>query len=191
VQAQAPPRQQFDGLLQGADGAGQHGEGVGLLEHPHLALMHGGDDDGLDFGQHQFLAGQEPRDDAQHPAAGAMSGAGAGAHETDAAAAINQAQAFPRQGFSQKGRSFEISRLGGLGGAAVNAYAIQAVAGPRHFRASYKMLTSRGRACDDPGQGERQEGWRDSTLDPSADSGSHGVCDLGGLRPAWRRREWI
>ena len=67
---------------------------VGMLEHRHLALMHAlGDDQLVDAGEHAFLGAQEFRDDAGHVAARFKHGFGHFAHEAQAAAAINQANA--------------------------------------------------------------------------------------------------
>ena len=49
VQVEPAPAHQLDHLLQRADAARKDGEGVGLLEHDPLAVMHGGDDHRVHF----------------------------------------------------------------------------------------------------------------------------------------------
>ena len=94
VLVQLRPGRDLGELFQRADAAGQCCKSGGMLEHRHLALMHAlGDDQFVDAGEHAFLAAQEFRDDAGHVAARFEHGPGHFAHEADAAAAINQANA--------------------------------------------------------------------------------------------------
>jgi hypothetical protein len=69
VQVQPLPRQQFDDLLKRADAAWSDDEGVGLVVHQRLALVHRGDDDGLDVIEQPLAAAQEGRHDADNAAA--------------------------------------------------------------------------------------------------------------------------
>ena len=91
VQAELPPGDHLDGLVERAEAARQHGEGVGDLEHALLALMHAADDDHVsDTGMRHFAVVEMTRDDAGDAPAGGKRGIGKRAHEADAAAAIDE-----------------------------------------------------------------------------------------------------
>ena len=117
------PGGHFDGFFECPDTAGKRHKGVRLLEHQHLSLMHVDGDDGvLHVAQHLFPVLQELRDDAGHVPAMLEHGPGDDAHEPQAAAAINQADATLRHLLAEFAGGIRIGRVGARTGAAVYAY---------------------------------------------------------------------
>ncbi len=91
VEAQGPPGEDLEELLQGADAAGQDHEGVGTLEHLQFALVHGLDDHGLgELRMARFALQKEIRDDPDRPAPTVEDGIGDQPHQADAPSAIDQ-----------------------------------------------------------------------------------------------------
>ncbi len=120
------PGHLLDQLLQRADAAGQRDEGVCLLEHQHLSLMHVFGDDELGQLCHRALAAlQEARNDPGDAAAAVEHRAGERSHEADGAAAIDEAHARIRHGTAEGAGRFLVGRVGPEPRAAINANACQ------------------------------------------------------------------
>src|SRR5690606_14335664 len=119
--AQLAPGQHLEDLLHGAEAAGQGDEGVGELEHAHLAFVHGAHD--LQLGQAavgDLPVGQLLGDHAGDLAAGGQHRVGDGAHQADVAAAIDQAQAFLGDAVAEGDGALGIGGLGAGIGAAID-----------------------------------------------------------------------
>ena len=111
--AELRPGQLLDQFFQRADAAGQRDEGVGALEHDALALVHVGRDDHLVGAfERQFARLQEFRNDADDLAAVVMDGPGERAHQAVGAAAIDEADAVPRQQPAKRRGGAEEGRIG-------------------------------------------------------------------------------
>jgi hypothetical protein len=85
--------------------ARQDHEGVGMLEHLQLALVHGLHDDRLvELGMPRLALQQEAWDDPDHTPPGVEGSIGQHTHEADAAAAIDESPPVPGQDFAKFGR---------------------------------------------------------------------------------------
>ena len=94
VAAELGPRELLHQLLQRADAAGERDEGIRPVEHQLLALVHVLDHDHLvGVAQHALLLRQEFRNDAGHVSAVRQDRASNLAHEAEAAAAVDEADA--------------------------------------------------------------------------------------------------
>src|SRR6185312_14025369 len=130
VQAELPPGQHLDGLVERAEAAGQYRESVGQLEHALLALMHAGDDDQvLNAAMRHFAVVEMTRHDAGDAAAGGERGVGERAHEPDAAAAIDELDAGLREQRAETRRRLAVAGVDARRRAAIDAQALD----HRHF----------------------------------------------------------
>ena len=102
VPAELRPGELLDQLLQRADAARQRHEGVGVLEHDALSLVHvAGDDPLLHARQHVLAVDQEVRNYAGHHAAMVEDRIRQRAHQADRPAAIDQPDAVLGQDSSE------------------------------------------------------------------------------------------
>src|SRR6185312_14247728 len=125
VQAELPPGQHLDGLVERAEAAGQYRESVGQLEHALLALMHAGDDDQvLNAAMRHFAVVEMARDDAGDAAAAGERGVGEHAHEPDATAAIDELDARSREQRAETRRRLAVAGVDTRRRAAIDAQAL-------------------------------------------------------------------
>ena len=112
VPVELRPGGDLDQFFERADAARQGHESVGALEHRHLALMHvGRDDQFVDVRQHPLARHQEFRDDAGHMPAGRQGRARHFAHQSQAAAAIDETDPFFGERLAEFAGGFDIGRI--------------------------------------------------------------------------------
>ena len=98
VQPEQAPADDFEGFVKRADAAGEDGEGVGQLEHPQFSVMHAANDDELGERRMTDLQVEDvSRDDPGDPASRRQRRVGGAAHQSDATAAVDQANTRIRQ----------------------------------------------------------------------------------------------
>jgi len=98
VKAELPPGDDFEELLERSEPAGQGQKGVGMRRHERLALVHRADDvQAADAAMGHLAGGQGLGDDADHLPSGREGGVGQRSHQADAAAAVHDAEAAPRE----------------------------------------------------------------------------------------------
>ncbi len=111
VKTELPPGDDFEELFERSEPAGQRNERVGERSHQRLALVHRTDHVQLAHAAVCDLAGRERlRDHADHPSAGGERGVGQRAHQSHAAAAVDDSQAALREQPADKLR--RLSELG-------------------------------------------------------------------------------
>ncbi len=120
------PGDDLEGLVERAEAAGQHTEGIGQRAHAHLAEVHGGHH--LQFGDRlvaDLLDHEVLGDDADDPAAGGQRRVGQRAHQADPAAAEDDADAAFGGQAAELGRGLDVAALGAPRGAAVDAEVLE------------------------------------------------------------------
>lgn len=91
VQAELLEGEDLDGLLEGAEAAGEGDEAIGAGFHERLAFAQaGGDDELVGVFEGEFTVEEGLGESAGDAAAVAVDGAGEGAHEADAGAAVDE-----------------------------------------------------------------------------------------------------
>ena len=122
VEPELLPGDDLEGLVERAEAAGQHGEGVGQLEHPAFALVHAVDDDELaDAGMADLAIVQVVGNDAGDAAAAGERRIGHEPHQPDPAAAIDEFDAGFGEERAEPDRRRAVSLIDPPGRAAINA----------------------------------------------------------------------
>ena len=122
MQAELRPRQLLEQLVERAEAAGQRREAVRELGHQRLALVQRADH--VQLGQaavRELAVDERLRDHADHLAAGRERPFGDGAHQTDAAAAVDDADPAGGCGGAERACRVGVRRRPSAGGAAENA----------------------------------------------------------------------
>ena len=119
--AQLCPADRLPKLVHGANSAGQGDKAIGQTRKGSLAFMHGANHDQLGAAMMRHLGRlQRPGDDADHLATLRQRRIGQRAHQPQPAAAINNANAAPRQFAPHRGRQRQIALVGRRGRPAIN-----------------------------------------------------------------------
>jgi low affinity Fe/Cu permease len=125
VPSELDPGQLLDQFLQRADAAGERGERIGALEHDALALVHVARDDHFARSLERALAGdQEIRNHANDLAACLRHRPCKRAHQSDAAAAIDELHFFACKNPPELAGGFDENRPLSHGRAAIDADAL-------------------------------------------------------------------
>ena len=116
------PGQLLDQLFQRADPARQGDKSVCAIEHRLFALVHILDDQHLlDGGQRMFLANEKARNDPGHVAASRQRRPRETAHQSFAAAAIDETNAAGRERPPERLRRIAEPRVAAIAGPAIDA----------------------------------------------------------------------
>ena len=126
VKAELEPCQRLEHFFQCANAAGQDDEAITEVRHQLLAFMHGAD--AVHFrcpGVGEFLVGEVMRDDANDFASSGENGIGEQAHQSDIAAAVDEADALRRKLGAAVLRGFGEFRERAWAGTTVDAEAVE------------------------------------------------------------------
>jgi hypothetical protein len=152
VQAELRPGDRLEQFLEGADAARQRDERVGVLGHPRLALVHRVDDVHRGDAGVADLAGHERvRDHADHFTASIQHRVGDDAHQTDVAAAVDEAMATGDQRAAERPRGRGVGRADTVTRSTEDADAAHAGAGYQPVRAATRGGHARAALSAAPG----------------------------------------
>ncbi len=119
MKAELRPSKSFKEFVERAETAGQGEEGLGDFVHERLAVVHGFDDmEAAESGVGDLFVNERLRDDANDVPAGGKSGVGEGAHQTDAGAAVDEAQAAAGDFRAGEARRVHVDAAGARTGSA-------------------------------------------------------------------------
>ena len=119
--AKLRPGHLLDHLLKRADAAGQGDKGIGFVEHALLAFVHVVGDDQIASGVGVLTIFEKSRNDADDLAAAIEHGVGDLTHQSDRAAAIDEADVVVRKRRPERPRGLHEGRVGARPRAAIDA----------------------------------------------------------------------